>query len=228
MEARSLYHGLGKLRNSFICQAMASVISIAFYVAIRGSPPPIQETGLPALSPEVLTYLALLAILGLGLLLLLVISWIYKVLGWGDICKAGLKRFYCYTKLGVLFLPILGIMFMLVTSLVAGLRALSSPTEPVGLSAWSWVSNLGLALISSGLVFDGVSLLDFYHREREAPLGIGCPLYLTYLLLTPLASRLPPLASLGLNVSELTGAVMIVVGLSRVRNKVSVNVKSCG
>jgi len=222
MERIELLRGLNRLRVSAILGVMVSLFSL-----VISSLPGGLVGGEGRLMFSLLLVGAIL-ILGLILLVVIVAAWVYKVLGWSSMCKSGMRRFYCLTRLVVLVCPVVAVVLMIAGGIAIAFRLLSEqliekvPTEP-----WEIVraSPTGLTLIIGGIValistmvVEGVAILDLGMLMGERVLLLGAIAYLASTLLSAVGQAFPqyPMSTLS-NAASLAAYILLAYGFSKAR-----------
>ncbi|OYT27120.1 MAG: hypothetical protein B6U95_06605 [Thermofilum sp. ex4484_82] len=222
MERRFWIEGFGRLKNAFMLEALTALLGIITSVIS------LLYTGnlqIEELSPEHLGYFIIIAILGLILALTAIISWIFKILGWGSICKTNFKKFYCYTRLAIIILPIIGISMTMIAGFIIGLQLTvsghqASPEEiaesvPATVKV---IAVLGSIIASTGFVIEAISLFDISIIYSEPMLKIGSIIYITSLA----ASIFQQVLALPINVANAIGiiaAILIFLSLNKLKQK---------
>lgn len=208
--SRSELRGLARLRNAFLLAAAGALLSLAL-------PPPMGG----GLASALMALVALLAI-GLPYLGVLIASWILRVMGWADMCRARIKRFYCAAKYAVLLGPLVAAS-LLAAGVLALLRA-SAGSELV--SRLPEAADLLLPYGTGGVlamavadVVEGVALLDLGLIGGVKTLAVGAATYLAALGVwaAPSAQRWLATAS---DVGSLIAYVLLVHGLHSASRRV--------
>ncbi len=172
------YNGLARLRTAAALGATVSLFELLSQAA---------GVSLGSAEPgELLSAVAVLMVVGALMLILGLATWVLKVLGWGNLCKARLRKFYCLTRLIVLGAPIAGMLLILAGVLAEFFRAFSSVAtglEPLLLedkivASVSGYIVAGLVTVAAGNVFEGVASFDLGLLTKERALAIGSLLYL--------------------------------------------------
>ncbi len=185
MEKERLLNGFKRIRQGFLLLIPSSVIGLI--VAPLTSPRDFLELG-----PGVIAYLIFIGILGMVSAILVIASWILRIVGWGNICGAGIKRFYCYTRLLLIVLPIVGVAISIIGGIIYGIQVFTSGLEYVGQTLFPptllAVIIAGSLIITAGFLVEGVSLLDISYIYGRGMLRIASILYLLSLVVSTVLS----------------------------------------
>lgn len=172
--------GLTRLRNASILRAVSAALALAISPLVSawlphdaGAPAP-ADLGQPATLTLAFTLLILLFLGLLILFLVMVASWILRVLGWGNICRTKLRTFYCVTRIIVLAAPIIGFLVIIAGFVDAIIRILASggfveqPVETILeiIPTFSLYMLAGHLITSAADFFEAVATLDLsllYH-----------------------------------------------------------------
>lgn len=165
---------------------------------------------------ELLSAVAVLMVVGVLALILSIVAWVLKVLGWGNLCKARLRKFYCLTRLIVLGAPIAGVLLILAGVLTVFFSAFSSVAtglEPLlfeeGMVAGvSGYVIAGVVVMAAGNVFEGVASLDLGLLTKERVLAIGSLLYLAAVVVSVLSQASRALGGISSAVSLVSNMLL--------------------
>jgi len=168
--------GVKRLQYAFISD-IAGVVLALLLLAFSGA-----LTQAPENLGAVLGALAIVGVLGLVTLILAIVSWIFRVLGWSAICRTGLKKFYCITKWAALLLPIIAVILLLVGMVYAFQKILATPQFGVptleGLGPLIIAAAAAALLTTVASLIEGVALLDLGMIGANLVLEAGSVLYL--------------------------------------------------
>jgi len=189
---REVDRGFKRLRNSAILATVSSAIFALLSLLGKAAGEPTAS-----ILAELLVLAGLIIVAGLAALILSLASWIYKVLGWSDMCRSGIRRFYCVTRLAVLIGPIAGALLILGGVLILSLELITRgavtppPVEGYGwgrlLTGLRWPFLAGIILMASANVIEGVAILDIGFLTQAKLLIAGSVVYLISAGLSPLA-----------------------------------------
>lgn len=198
------YKGLARLRTAAALSVVASLfglLSQAVGISLSGS----AELG------ELFSAVAMLMVVGVLVLILGLATWVLKVMGWGSLCKARLRRFYCLTRLIVLGAPIVGVILIIAGVLTTFFDVFSNVATGLEISlleeriiaSMSGYIVAGAVIMAAGNVFEGVASLDLGFSTKENVLIIGSLLYLASVTVSVLSQ-----------VSQALGVVSPIVSLA--------------
>jgi len=215
--AGSIDKGFKRLRNSAVLATASSAISAALFPLER-----VMGRLSAGLLAELLVLVGLIAVAGLVALVLSLASWIYKVLGWSDMCRSRLRRFYCITRLAVLVGPIVAVALIMGGVAVLSLELLAKGGTPSlvlrnyrgGAPAGLFLA--GLLLLASANVIEGVAILDLGLLTRAKLLVAGSITYLLSTGLSPVAMLLGRLEGLS-NLVSIVAYTLLAVGFHKTR-----------
>jgi len=224
--------GLGRLRNAAILSFATSLLSLPS-LGLFGGPESLAEDPFALLAALIWILVFGLAILALG-----VAAWVFKVLGWWSMCRSGMRRFYCATRLAVLLGPVIGVALLIVGGAALFLEALRSRApvggEPSPLPEESMLAYVlpGLLVMAVANVVEGVSALDVGLISEVKALALGAAIYLVASLLQPvqlLASAFNSAALLGgarswwswaSSAASLLSSLLLAMGFHQAKGKV--------
>ncbi|MEM1508413.1 MAG: hypothetical protein QW291_02935 [Thermofilaceae archaeon] len=206
------YNGLVRLRTAAALSVIASLfglLSQAVGFSLSGS------AALGELFPAV----AMLMAVGVLMIILGIATWVLKVMGWGSLCKARLRKFYCLTRLIVLGAPIVGVILIIAGVLTTFIEVFSSIASGPELSlldekiiaSISGYIIAGAVIMAAGNVFEGVASLDLGFSTKENVLIVGSLLYLVSVTVSVLSQVSRELGIISPIVS-LAGNVFLVAG----------------
>jgi len=97
-------------------------------------------------------------------LILAIASWIFEILGWSSMCRAGMRKFYCFTKYMVLLGPIMGFLFAIVGVFQTALTGkisffLLGPLVIVAVAVIAGVASLDVGLLTNTRILTAGALL---------------------------------------------------------------------
>lgn len=177
MDRGRTYEGAIRLRNAFMLGLTSSLTSLILMVVNPGG------EILASLSSRGIAVLLTIVILGMATFILAIASWIYRVLGWGSLCKASIKRFYCYTRIAIIVLPAAGTLLTIVGSVALSFQVMAGGPQaesaieslPKGLML---AIHVGAVVFVTGFIMEGLSLLDMSLIYGRRILTAGSILYL--------------------------------------------------
>ena len=198
--------GLTRLRNASALRFALAVVLIPLQT-LRIVQPQGEWGGVaPERIGELFALLGVVLIAGLVAVALLIASWLLRVLGWGNLCRAKVRRFYCVTRIVVLAAPIAGVAVIIFGAVIAVLEALATgleyaPSARLPQGALGMVL-AGLVLVLAADVFEAVATLDLGQIYGVKILSIASLLLLTNTALSAvtnfvqLPAWIPPLVAL--------------------------------
>jgi len=212
MMAKHLYNGISKIKSSEFWKIIFSIIGILIII----------------LKPRSLfdiIRILLVSILGIFSMILSLTIWVFKILGWGYLCKLKIKNFYCWTRLAILIFPILGLLAMIIVFITVFLN------NPSYIYQLNFDSNKELRLIlfftaiffSVGYIFESVAIYDLSIVYKNKTLKYGSIMYLLAVIISPIISmnstRNLYLSILG-NMFQVVISLFIYNGLSNVQKTI--------
>ncbi|OYT31565.1 MAG: hypothetical protein B6U94_02705 [Thermofilum sp. ex4484_79] len=208
---RLLYEGVSKLKLSASLGVILSVLSIT-----------VSFIGINSLNP---IYLAFTAIFGFMILILELIAWALKIIGWGRICSTRIKKFYCWTRLALIIFPIIGMLASFVGFLVIFLRQpLSMGVGNIAKREKSFetIGIIGGLIFSLGYLFEAVGLYDFSLIYRNSILRVGSILYIISIAVSPISSLIEAttVKSLLNNSLHFISSFLVFLGLAKIQKAI--------
>ncbi|OYT61983.1 MAG: hypothetical protein B6U69_02570 [Thermofilum sp. ex4484_15] len=217
MAVKDFYKGITKIRKAFLMQMFSYLISLITLLSLanlRLTPPANLE--------DITSKLPYIAAIGLALLTLFIvalISWIYKIMGWGDLCKSSLgRKFYCIVRICIIALPIISFALAIIIGVEATFKALIQGT--VTQMVYPGFTSLVNTIFYSTFIIEGIALLDLYLKYGPAYLGMGSILYLIFTIIGVFLQGFRLHATLIANSIGCISALLIFLGLTTLRSKV--------
>jgi len=183
--------GIENLRRGFLLLFGASAIDL--FLALFSLSAYIRGARATAVPRSLAVWGLAAGLLALTLFILGILSWVFRIIGWGKLCRGVGKRFYCYVRIILVLLPILGTIVVAATIALLIVKMLSlGPT----MSVWELEKAkglviyfaLGLALMTASFIIEGVALLDFSYVLESRLLRNGGALYIVANVLSVLNS----------------------------------------
>lgn len=207
------------MRNAVILSAVAQLFSLPM---LRGVP----ETPVDVSHIWAFAGFALLVAAITGPLML--VAWIFKVLGWWNMRKSGWRRgFYTVAWLAVTFGPVAAFFFFAAGAVVIFLEALPFVGDALTISPTAFAFMVAGALITAiASAIEGVASLDVGLLTKVKLLSVGSALYVAVAFLGALSSLVAPrgnalLLTLATNVVGLAASVLLAIGFHQARGVVT-------
>jgi len=178
--------GLSRLRNAAALRALSSAMVLALQPVTASLGP------LGGLATEDLA--SLYASLGVALLIGAVVivigiaAWLLRVLGWGNLCRAKLRRFYCLTRVVVIAAPIAGVAVIgagVVVLVIQALGAALSGSAQVPIEGFQGFALAAAVLLAAPDIFEAVASFDLGQTLNARVLTLAS---LALLAATPLGA----------------------------------------
>jgi len=119
-------------------------------------------------------------------------SWVLRILGWGNLCRARVRRFYCITRIVVIVAPIAGIAIIVAGVVLLLVQALSAaaplPTYSVEGGVVSTVL-VGLVVLAASDIFEAIASFDLGHMLNTKLLMAASLAFLASTMLGMASSR---------------------------------------
>ncbi|WP_125671940.1 hypothetical protein [Candidatus Methanodesulfokora washburnensis] len=118
-------------------------------------------------------------------LILAIASWIFEILGWSSMCRAGMRKFYCFTKYMVLLGPIMGFLFAIVGVFQTALTGkisffLLGPLVIVAVAVIAGVASLDVGLLTNTRILTVGALLYLISVVLQAPALLQSPEFMSF------------------------------------------------
>ncbi len=233
MSERDKIDGLKNLGRGFLLLVVASALSLVMTLTSQMMVGQVRPT--PTIPRTLLVQVLVIGFLGFLLLILYIVSWILRIIGWGGICRGVGKKFYCYTRILLIVLPVLGVAIMIGAAMLMAMEIFTlgvptTPIKPKGLEKWGGFFLLGAVLITVAFLVEGVALLDSSYVFASKLLRNGAFLYIAaqvFSILTGVINQLlaAPLevATTALNVAgQILGLVSALIVYWALRGVLSV------
>jgi hypothetical protein len=167
---------LGRLRNATILAFLTVLLFQLPYVFFF----PYRSLERLPTSPSFIVIVMITMVLMIIGLILGIGSWIFEILGWFSMCRAGVRKFYCFTKYMVLLGPIVGFLLAIVGAGALVLEAIEKGVMPTEESLRGFLTGKISFYILSGLlvmvavaVIAGVASLDVGLLTNTRILAVG-------------------------------------------------------
>lgn len=197
---------MGRLRNAAFIRLLVDLLGLAVLQLSTGLMGTFQlgdEVSIGEVA-GVLATVAGILLLGLFLIVASIAAWVISILGWGNICRAKWRKFYCVTRVVVILAPILAtltVAAMIISAFLelfaTGLRGEFTGSD-VFTSGFLKAFVAGMVIAAAGRVFEGVATFD---------LGLLTQVYLLA------AAAVVYIASTAINVASISVTWLSVVSL---------------
>ena len=181
--------GVENLRRGFLLLLGASMISLVVELPVMPARARPLEAGVAAF----VMWGLMAGFLVIVLLILAVLSWVFRIVGWGKLCRGWDRKFYCYVRTILVLLPVLGIVIVIaaIVMVVAEILTLGPAMGVLVLERAKGLVIyllLGVVLVAASFVIEGVALLDFSYVLKSMLLRGGGALYIAAYVLSVLDS----------------------------------------
>lgn len=188
---RERAEGFENLRRGFLLLSVASAINLVLVLLSLSIH--IEEARATAVPRSLALWGLVAGLLAIALFILGVLSWVFRIIGWGKLCKGVGKKFYCHVRTILVLLPILGAVVAAATIalLVVEVLSLGPAVGVLGLERAKGLIVyfvLGAVLVTVSFVIEGVALLDLSYVLGSALLGKASMLYVAAHILSALGS----------------------------------------